>query len=321
MRIHHTVDKSVKRTNVSDLGEASAGVGFIGDHNTVNNTVHNVNNVTINCTPAQKDEIVSFLDTDLDAVVKLILKDPSRFQLALQNGNIHQELCKATHFGEIDRNHNILGIQEKGTSMRVIQGGRKMAMCKAEGITRIINNNQKIASDTQIPGYFGKEPIRKNDRVRQAISRVVQNKGDYVPKNDFTKFVPEGTLPPKAHEDMIEDFHQAVINYWNFSEYALIVPFGVKCFQHIIMYDRQRWWRTINENTGWALCENPKEVIGSSISEFLNLVKQGLNNVRAKEDVTKKEIWHCNDVQEALDYLRPTEFANLVYTQATTGTF
>jgi hypothetical protein len=39
-----------------------------------------------------KDEIVSFMDTDLDAVVALILKDPARFQLALQSGTLHQEL-------------------------------------------------------------------------------------------------------------------------------------------------------------------------------------------------------------------------------------
>jgi hypothetical protein len=56
---------------------ASAGVGFTGDHNTVHN-IHNIHNVTINCTPAQKDEIVSFLDTDLDAAVNSSL-DPSRF--------------------------------------------------------------------------------------------------------------------------------------------------------------------------------------------------------------------------------------------------
>jgi hypothetical protein len=32
----------------------------------------------------------------------------------------------------------------------------------------------------------------------------------------------------------------------------------------------------------------------------LNLVKQGLDDLKAKTDVTKKEIWHRKDVQEAL---------------------
>jgi hypothetical protein len=314
-------DKSTNNSTVTGIAESSsAGVGFTGDHNTVHN-IHNIHNVTINCTPAQKDEIVSFLDTDLDAVVKLILKDPSRFQLALQNGNIHQELCKATHFGEIDHNRNILGIQEKGTSMRVIQDGQKLAMCKAEGITRIINNNHKIATDNQTAEYFGKEPIRKNDRVRQAISRVVQNKGSYVPKNDFSKYMPEGTIPEKCHQEMIQEFHQAVINYWNLSEYALIVPFGVKSFQHILMFDRGRWWRSINDGGGWAICDNPKDVVSAAITEFLDTVRQGLEDMKAKEGASKEELWHCNDVLEAMDYLRPAEFANLVYSQATTGTF
>jgi hypothetical protein len=52
----------------------------------------------------QKDEIVSFMDTDLDAVVAMILKFPARFQLALQSGTLHQELCKATP-SEMGKNH------------------------------------------------------------------------------------------------------------------------------------------------------------------------------------------------------------------------
>jgi hypothetical protein len=64
------------------------------DHNTVHN-IHNIHNVTINCTPAQKDEIVSFLDTDLDAAVKLILI--RRASTGASERKHHQEL-QATHF-------------------------------------------------------------------------------------------------------------------------------------------------------------------------------------------------------------------------------
>jgi putative methionine-R-sulfoxide reductase with GAF domain len=42
------------------IGDVTNGIGTVaGDNNinTVNNVIHN--NVTINCTPAQKDEIVS----------------------------------------------------------------------------------------------------------------------------------------------------------------------------------------------------------------------------------------------------------------------
>jgi hypothetical protein len=48
----------------------------------------------------------------LDAVVAHPQRS-ARFQLALQSGTLHQELCKATHFGDIDKNRNVLGIQEK----------------------------------------------------------------------------------------------------------------------------------------------------------------------------------------------------------------
>jgi hypothetical protein len=64
--------------------------------------------------------------------------------------------------------------------MRVIQDGEKMQMCKTQGINRILYNNHRIATDDKTAEYFGPQPIKRNDRVRQAISRVVQNKGGYV---------------------------------------------------------------------------------------------------------------------------------------------
>jgi hypothetical protein len=66
--------------------------------------------------------------------------------------------------------------------MRVIQDGEKMQMCKTQGINRILYNNHRIATDDKTAEYFGPQPIKRNDRVRQAISRVVQNKGGYVEK-------------------------------------------------------------------------------------------------------------------------------------------
>jgi hypothetical protein len=288
-------------------GNVVQGVGIInGDHNTINN-------VTINCTPAQKEEIVSFMDTDLDAVVELILKDPSRFQLALQNGSLHQELCKATHFGDIAANRNVLGVQEKGVSMRVIQDGQKMTICKAQGISRIISNNHKIATDDKTVEYFGKDSIKRGDRVRQQISRVVQNKGGYLPVLDVAKGSPKGRPQADVRASMLEDFKTALVSFHQFSEYELIVPFGIKTFQHFLVFEGGQWWRSVNDQGGWAACDDARGVITGSVLEYLETVKEHVAEVKSGPGVDRDLQWHCKDVEDALEYLRPAAFANLVY--------
>jgi hypothetical protein len=80
--------------------------------------------------------------------------------------------------------------------MRVIQDGEKMQMCKTQGINRILYNNHRIATDDKTAEYFGPQPIKRNDRVRQAISRVVQNKGGY-PRNNIQRDGPKSIPPEK----------------------------------------------------------------------------------------------------------------------------
>jgi hypothetical protein len=124
--------------------------------------------------------------------------------------------------------------------MRVIQDGEKMQMCKTQGINRILYNNHRIATDDKTAEYFGPQPIKRNDRVRQAISRVVQNKGGYVEKH------PEGrskSIPPEKMDEETDRNQKALLAYWQLSEYDLIVPFGVMSFQHSLLYEGKRWWR------------------------------------------------------------------------------
>jgi hypothetical protein len=73
---------------------------------TTNTNNHNTTVVNITCTPEQKDALLPFMETDIEAVVKLVLRN--EIQLAMSSGALHQELCKATHFGDIERNRNIL---------------------------------------------------------------------------------------------------------------------------------------------------------------------------------------------------------------------
>jgi hypothetical protein len=80
-----------RNTPTTTVDHRNKAVGDSSRDNNGNPSNNVNNNVTINCTPAQR-RIVSFMDTGLDAVVALILKDPARFQLALQSGTLHQEL-------------------------------------------------------------------------------------------------------------------------------------------------------------------------------------------------------------------------------------
>jgi hypothetical protein len=63
-----------------------------------------------------------------------------------------------------------------------------------------------------------------------------------------------------------------------------------------------------------------RDKVSERIVEFLDLVKGGLDEVKENPDSTKKDLWHCNDVQEGTG-LSLDPLANLVYSQATTGTF
>jgi hypothetical protein len=191
--------------------------------------------------------------------------------------------------------------------------GRSEVSHKAEGITRIINNNNhKIATDNQNRRVFRQRAYTKSIEYGKP-SVVVQNKGSYVPKNDFSKYMPEGTIL-KMYQEMIQEFHQAVINYWKLSTH-LIVPFGVKSLPTHTMFDRDDGG-VVSTTEGWAATTPKMSSCGDH--RVLDTVRQGLEDMKAKKEV-KQESWHCNDVLEAMDYLRPAEFANLVF-RPQTGT-
>jgi hypothetical protein len=102
------------------------------NHGTITNSSNKtINNVTINLHPPER-RIVSFLDTDLDAVVQLILKDPSRLVGASEREHPSRAL-QATHFGEIDHNKSYLGIQKKVQACVWSKTVRR-SMCRSEGI-------------------------------------------------------------------------------------------------------------------------------------------------------------------------------------------
>jgi hypothetical protein len=132
-----------------------------------------------------------------------------------------------------------------------------MQMCKTQGINRILYNNHRIATDDKTAEYFGPQPIKRNDRVRQAISRVVQNKGGYRETTSRGTVLNRSLLKKWTKSD--RQIRKALLAYWQLSEYDLIVPFGVMSFQHSLLYEGKRWWRSVNREGGWAVVDNGKK--------------------------------------------------------------
>jgi hypothetical protein len=67
---------------------------------------------------------------------------------------------------------------------------------------------------------------------------------------------------------------KALLAYWQLSEYDLIVPFGVMSFQHSLLYEGKRWWRSVNREGGWV--DNGKEAVSQSVMTLIETV-QGSN--------------------------------------------
>jgi hypothetical protein len=93
-----------------------------------------------------KDEIVSFMDTDLDAVVA----HPQRSRaipIGATKRNTSPRTLQSNSFRRYRQESQCPRYPRKGTNMRVIQDGEKMQMCKTQGINRILYNNHRIATD------------------------------------------------------------------------------------------------------------------------------------------------------------------------------
>jgi hypothetical protein len=87
-------------------------------------------------------------------------------------------------------------------------------------------------------------------------------------------------------------------------------------FQHSLLYEGKRWWRSVNREGGWAVVDNGKEAVSQSVMTLIETVRARIQAIRDIPNVTKAQRWHCKDIEDALEYLRPLEFTNLVYSQA-----
>jgi hypothetical protein len=80
-------------------------------------------------------------------------------------------------------------------------------------------------------------------------------------------------------EETIVKSEKALLAYWQLSEYDLIVPFGVMSFQHSLLYEGKRWWRSVNREGGWAVVDNGKEAVSQSVMTLIPCVQGSKQSV------------------------------------------
>jgi hypothetical protein len=73
------------------------------------------------------------------------------------SGALHQELCKATHFGDIERNRNIFGIQAKRYADDGVTQRQDASWRKQLKIRQIMINNNTINVASQ---YFKSKVVQ-----------------------------------------------------------------------------------------------------------------------------------------------------------------
>jgi hypothetical protein len=52
-------------------------------------------------------------------------------------------------------------------------------------------------------------------------------------------------------------------------------------FQHSLLYEGKRWWRSVNREGGWAVVDNGKEAVSQSVMTLIETVRAG-----SKQSVT-----------------------------------
>lgn len=268
--------------------------------NNVTNSHNTTTVVNITCTPQQKNDLLPFMETDLEAVIKLVLKDPARFQLAMSSGALQQELCKATHFGNIEQNKNVVGIQAKGTQMTVMHNDKKCVMDKVDGIRQIMKNNHAITSNERASQYFkGKSAQLCRAKVCKQISNCVQNKGEYVPTIPFYGKVPTFIAPEKDYESMFETFEQDLLRFYQFDEYDILTVYGKRACCHILHYYKGNWWQSANEHGGWAECVEHAVVIEDCIKQFIQELRDSITKDAPNDRYRMKDV---NDAVDVINF-------------------
>jgi hypothetical protein len=51
-------------------------------------------------------------------------------------------------------------------------------------------------------------------------------------------------------------------------------------FQHSLLYEGKRWWRSVNREGGWAVVDNGKEAVSQSVMTLIETVRARIQAIR-----------------------------------------
>jgi hypothetical protein len=293
----HATDKSVK----ANIG--TTGVAVSGNGNTVN-----TNTINITCTPEQATQILSFSETNLDAVVQLVLQNPARFQLALESGVLHQELTRVTHFGSLEENKNIVSLQEKGTNMRVMENGKKVFMRKNEGLGMIISNNQRIANDQALHPYLKatkSNPLFTVTKKHRAdIANVVLSRGEYVARKPFENKLPPSTVLvyDSGSATFLEGYGRALLTYDNTQELHAIAHYVLCACTKDLIFSGSTWFGRLGP--GWHLVDSPVDKVIDNIGSLTDKLRRTLDG--------REHEWEARTLLDAMRRLNAYALASQI---------
>jgi hypothetical protein len=239
-------------------------------NNSVDNSTVVINLGTVEGIQAQEAETrtYSFSDTNLEAVVRQIMENPAQFQIALEVGQLHQELCKVTHYGNIEENHTIMDIQPKGTTMRVLDKGYITTLEQSEGLGRIVRNNMKLTEHPEVGKYI--KGLKNSKQANKVLKNLIMSNGHYV-SNDIQKQIPYEKVSSWTFAELRQEFESIITIVEGHDEYNLLQGVCRKVCSGLLLH-ASRWWLPLDK--GYAIYrEDPYTVFKDQLSVFLQKVR------------------------------------------------
>jgi 5-methylcytosine-specific restriction endonuclease McrA len=137
--------------------------------------------------------VTDFDKTCCDEVIKYISESPSaqaRIQEAFEVGCLHEELTRITHFTGPSWSRNVMGIDMRGTTMKVWCEGKIIRTDATQGVNMIASRNVQLANhpvmrdilgvDDEVPVIVNARTARQRAYESLRIRLVIDNGGTYI---------------------------------------------------------------------------------------------------------------------------------------------
>jgi hypothetical protein len=262
--------------------------------------------------------VLDFVQTDLEAVKQLVVAAPAVFQVAGEHGELHAELCRATHFGEIAQNRNVFSVQDKGTEMKVLSDGKEQWQLKKSGISQILRNSVEIINDERVRPLL--PAVLPTGRAASAsIHSTIHSRGQYPARARIVSAMPS---PRKAFEGERPEDSAAFDKALKWGRNVGENPGPVLAPMHEavalrLLYHGDRWWalsqadRTSLGYDGWRLCKKGERAVEDCVRGVLDDVCTRVRRQGAQV--------HMDDVLDAVRHLYIGRVVEYVTTSLRSG--